>query len=363
MIETIELTGIDPLVFGDGRPYGADRGAQSVGGQPLPYPSTLSGALRTAIAEHLGLPFTSETATRLRSFKIRGPFLLYRSDYTLPTPSNYVLMQVGESNQVFVSQPLELRADEGVDLPDGLLPCGLKDVPPAAMPTKDAGPHRLTLADTVQWLLGGRLHSSEIIPPVPIETRIHVGIRPETMTSAEGMLFHTAGSVLNDDFRLVAEISHDGTAPLFGEGGTLTLGGERRCSLTKPAAPIPKCPTEVQTSLSNAKRVALTLATPAIFSRGYRPAWTTPPGASSSLTLTLRSVVSPRRQAVSGWDLLTKAPKAARWLLPAGAVLFFDVDGGNPAELADLWLQPVSDGEADRNDGFGLGIWTPVRTL
>jgi len=38
-------------------------------------------------------------------------------------------------------------------------------------------------------------------------------------------------------------------------------------------------------------------------------------------------------------------------------VYFFTVESGNPELLAKQWLQPVSDEEQDRLDGFGLAVW------
>ena len=50
-------------------------------------------------------------------------------------------------------------------------------------------------------------------------------------------------------------------------------------------------------------------------------------------------------------------PKATRRLVPAGGVYFFESDGNDNSALAGHWLRPVSDGEQERRDGFGLAVW------
>jgi CRISPR-associated protein Cmr3 len=44
-------------------------------------------------------------------------------------------------------------------------------------------------------------------------------------------------------------------------------------------------------------------------------------------------------------------------MAPAGSVYFFEVLEGAGDWAPDAWLQPVSDGEQDRRDGFGLSLW------
>jgi CRISPR-associated protein Cmr3 len=43
--------------------------------------------------------------------------------------------------------------------------------------------------------------------------------------------------------------------------------------------------------------------------------------------------------------------------IPSGGVYFFERVNGKASELADRWLEPVSDDEQDRRDGFGLAVW------
>jgi CRISPR-associated protein Cmr3 len=120
----------------------------------------------------------------------------------------------------------------------------------------------------------------------------------------------------------------------------------------------------------------MVLASPAVFEHGWRPGWLNEdksrvgcaPG--SSVKLRLVSLISQRWRAVSGWSyepVMDKGdakqgarpgPKPIRRLMPAGGVYFFELEpGSSAADLANSWLEPVSDRAADRADGFGLALW------
>jgi CRISPR-associated protein Cmr3 len=146
------------------------------------------------------------------------------------------------------------------------------------------------------------------------------------------------------------------------------LGGERRLVHWKATAE-PRtwsCPQQVRSALGSASRVRMVLVTPAVFSDGWKPGWLkddlvgTPPGASTPLRLVGASIQ--RWRAVSGWSLANlpgrpRGPKPVKRLVPAGGVYFFETVDGEASDLADRWLEPVSDDEQDRQDGFGLAVW------
>jgi CRISPR-associated protein Cmr3 len=123
------------------------------------------------------------------------------------------------------------------------------------------------------------------------------------------------------------------------------------------------CPQSIRDALAKTTQVRLILATPAIFADAWKPGWLneqlegTPPGCSVKLKLV--GVNNGRWKAVSGWSLAPpRGPKAIRRMVPAGSVYFFRVEKpGDAASLADLWLQPISDNDQARRDGFGLALW------
>ena len=116
--------------------------------------------------------------------------------------------------------------------------------------------------------------------------------------------------------------------------------------------------------MSEASRLRMVLATPAVFSRGWRPGWIggegngTVPG--TDIELRLVSAVTGRRQPISGWSYETgkRGIKPLRRMVPAGSVYFFEAAKGIKREhWENLWLRSVCDDIQDQKDGFGSALW------
>jgi CRISPR-associated protein Cmr3 len=106
----------------------------------------------------------------------------------------------------------------------------------------------------------------------------------------------------------------------------------------------------------------MTLATPAVFGGGWKPGWLGDDLHGSPFvggpSLRLVGVSIQRWRAVSGWSYKSGGPKPIRRAVPAGGVYFFESESMDNSTLADHhWLRPVSDGEQERRDGFGLAVW------
>jgi CRISPR-associated protein Cmr3 len=121
-------------------------------------------------------------------------------------------------------------------------------------------------------------------------------------------------------------------------------------------------------TLQYSKGIAITLATPALFSGGWKPGWLDEnllgevPGI-PGLHLRLRAAAIERWHGLSGWDLKQKTPKLARKAVAAGATYWFEIIGTPPAGWEQaLWLATLSDQPQDRRDGFGLTIPGPWDT-
>jgi len=105
------------------------------------------------------------------------------------------------------------------------------------------------------------------------------------------------------------------------------------------------------------------LATPGIFSRGWRPGWLDDsfcgqiPG--TGLKVRLLGACVEQWRPISGWGLEkgSAGPKPVRRMVPAGSVYFFEVLHGTASCLPDVWLKSVCDEMQDRKDGFGLALW------
>jgi CRISPR-associated protein Cmr3 len=241
-------------------------------------------------------------------------------------------------------------------------------------------------SDAIRWL-GDELPAGSDLTrwlEPEIEERVHIAVDPKTGASAEGMLFSTRmvafESYRRDGGAGPALYSYlcrvDGVDDVRSVTGAGLLGGESRVAVveTEPPDSWPTCPTPLARMLAGARHVRMALATPAIFTYGWHPGWLdqktktgSPPGL-PDVTLRLVAAAVPRRQAVSGWDLMQGGPKPIRYCVPAGAVYFFEVVGGDPAALAQAgWLASVSDAEEtrmpgdtrsnNRDDGYGLALW------
>lgn len=390
-----------PLLFRSGRPFGLR--AETL---PFPPPSTVAGALRGILFETRPEAFGSGKLAELDAVAVAGPLLVRRyldgrrTDLLLPKPADAIYAGKGryEASKVLLHrlQPRAIgaAAEEGMDLPDGLWP--VFPVPDFLDKPRD-GPAFWRFDPLLAWLSGANRrnpkheYSQDELPelgagPLPIDTRAHVAIQPETLTAKPGALFETrrldfgprrlANAWDHCEYSLLVRC--DETLP----DGFFTLGGKGGLTYLE-ASPHgwPECPRSLTEALAKADGLRLVLATPGYFREGWRPLWLTkrngawrgsPPGF-GQLTLVLRAVALERWQAHSGWDTLAferadatlrkdvRFPITPAWrLAPAGSVYWFDIESGRPEDAAKLWLRSISDGERARRDGFGLvlpGVW------
>jgi CRISPR-associated protein Cmr3 len=369
------LRGVDPLLFRDGRPFSNEKGALSARTLPVPTPGTVAGFLRTQYGDRKGWDWDDPQAQqKASSISVSGPLLMCDREPVFAAPADAVVYrsEEGPNEALMTLRPIEsMTQGAGSDLPHGLLPLKItEDVKPAP------GYSLWGWRDLQPWLtdpMGDIRPLPSKLEPPPIEERVHVAIDPVTGRSDEGKLF-TAQFVSFDhlcqdgngyrlqEWSLLARMDvPEGDAPVrIG-----TFGGERRLAVIELAEPgqWPLCPQELTQKVAQSESVRLVLATPAIFTGGWKPGWLdddltgTPPGI-SGVRLKLISAAVKRREAVSGWDYANGVPKEARWMTPAGSVYFFKVVEGSAEPLtASGWLSPVSDQEQDRRDGYGLALW------
>ncbi|WP_339134968.1 MAG: type III-B CRISPR module-associated Cmr3 family protein [Candidatus Electrothrix sp. GW3-4] len=415
-----------PLVFRTGRPF--DQAGDPVS-LDFPLPSTLAGACRTAIGdvknqlEEGGFNFTQRGA-ELKGIPVHGPLAALITEEgaepLFPKPADAVYMRKESKKEdpernkieteILQLIPEDAGADTWSDLPKGLLPV-YPEKELAGKPYKDKKNARWWCQDRLtDWLLNNE--NLKKIAPKNLgwsgpqkELRTHVQLESKTLAAAPSQLFQTnnlsfAPGRLNKDenrhegwteeqYGLLAHLPNDdlkGTSQLFRR-----IGGEGRIAHMKQHAEgWPGIPEALSSELGKLEQdkeirgIRLVLATPALFTYGWRPGWIEddmtgcPPGFSKDseprIRLRLRAFVTPRWEPVSGWDLVKNsqdntedkqekkgpgAARAVRRMVPAGAVYWFEVRAGHE-HLPELWLQPISDLEQDQNDGYGLvlpGIW------
>lgn len=396
-VTTLELTPHDPIIARDGRPFGIAQGNR-MRGLSWPLPSVVAGSFRTALVKaSSGLDFSGDMPQRLMGIKVAGVFPTIGQELYLPAPNDCVWDE--KTNKVHRVRPIPLRAGEGVDLPlGGLDPVRLTERQADDNFKAKAVPAWWPRSKYDGWLtetkneLQSDWFDESFLNAATMESRDHVCLDADRGAAAEGLLFATAG--LN-----VAHLSRFGVGPddkklpFDRRFATITLsarvtipdrafahletadtwhplGGERRLVHWRysDAGDLWKCPDAVRSALERATRIRMILATPAIFSHGWRPDWLdagalTGKPFEEGPTLKLVGVSTARWKAVSGWSLQPHketgrpGPKPIRRMVPAGGVYFFEKVEGDTAALADHWLKPVSDGEQERRDGFGLAVW------
>lgn len=383
----------DPIIARDGRPFNA---GNRMKGLDWPYPSVLAGSLRTMLGKMKDGNFDKDTISALKSIIVSGPLPLCQGKIYIPAPKDLLVKEENKKRECRayairpMSKALNNEDGEGCNLPSiDLRPSVLPDsVEDEFKPAKT--PAFWSMQTMKNWLLNakGEYFAS---PPDPDdikggtdfldlpqkEPRIHVMIDPDLGSSKDSMLFETIGLNLsikgqNEEIHLAAKIEAEG------EFGALAakidsfnaFGGERR--LARWNAGIVQdewnCPNDIILGLKGKSKVRMVLATPAIFSDGWKPGWINgwpkdkaPNNWPKGLKLKLVSGCTDRWKSISGWCLEKgkQGPKPIRRLVPAGSVYFFEIEGGgDAATLAEkLWLKSVCDEKQDRLDGFGLALW------
>ena len=386
------IYGSDTLLFRDGRPFSTEAGAQAAMTLPLPLPSTVAGMLRTRLGNAQKWDWTQaaqqEAALRI---VVHGPLLACNNAPVFPAPADALIYDIEDTDKAtgettFTPTVMCLRpgmeAGTGCDLPDAaLLPLRVTD---------DAKPKSGYVYWPEEHILAWLAFAAgeDFTPPKPIagpqkEERVHVGIDRNTGVSDKGHLFtaqflslahyprwQKAEPAQEWSLRVRMEApveTQDGeqTGAQTDLRGLATFGGERRLAAIESGEAWASCPDCLKAQMQDRNHVRLLLATPAIFTDGWKPGWLqgglegVVPG--TSVKVRLKAAAVKRREAVSGWDYRVgnqRGPKPVRWLTPAGSVYFFEVVDGNKAELAEAaWMRPVSDAAQDCRDGFGLALW------
>ncbi|MDO4879610.1 MAG: type III-B CRISPR module-associated Cmr3 family protein [Neisseria sp.] len=378
------LDALAPLVFRSGKPFGAQSDTDDI---QFPLPSAAAGLVRTQVMRQNGWNWEGETqgcrarlsdaqAAELREITVQGAFLAKQdvSDglkILLPKPANALYLKNKETDKIELVRLAPQAFDGGTaaDFPHaGLLPVQIQS-PIKGKPQN--GATYWDLADMLAWQNGEELVFEAVgrrgAQSLPIEARTHVGIDRKTLAAEDGRLFQTAAY----DFAPPVKGHHQGwesyrygfvvrTEADLRDESVVRFGGEGRLSrLDKISDDIFKQPENV-----NSNGFTLTLLTPALFAKGWLPGWLD--GATltgtlpkTALQVRLCAAAIDRWLPVSGWDLQQHTPKAMRKAVSAGAVYWFEIQSGNPAELAQAQWQAFSDKGQDRRDGFGIGLIGP----
>ncbi|HEX9640389.1 MAG TPA: type III-B CRISPR module-associated Cmr3 family protein [Candidatus Krumholzibacteria bacterium] len=202
--------------------------------------------------------------------------------------------------------------------------------------------------------------------------QVHVGIRPEELTSDDGILFsHDVVETLDPggEWALGVEVAlPEGELPKVAP-----LGSDSRLSRVES---LPKTlfdpPDRVLEAFRASLGLRLVAVSPLCFERGWLPEGLVDTNgeyrgqlAGLDHEVTLRAAFVARPIHVSGWDMARGEPKPTSRMVPPGAVYFFERADGKPfgeAEAKALWLAALG---TRTDEGFGRvvpGVWSPIRT-
>ncbi len=371
------ITGSDPLIFRDGRPFG-DPGHVHGGALRWPWPSTLSGLIRTRIGEqraknYFTVPDKQKNIEAVR--RIHCTCLpLWRKAFdqawqpVFPAPADAFCFQKKDQHTndlniiPYTYQPADETGGTDLNLAHWMLPVREVNTKPAKNTPdlwfKEAFFHWLEHGKSANRLC--RADTLGLSWP-RLELRIHTAISPDTGTADHGRLFSSqgirleSGSMAEEPGYFAIGIQAADLEDNDHLEGSCHLGGERRVAQICQIQPfLPSCPDW----LDNKQYLRLILASPGKF-EGWVPDWLMPDETGkfkthpqSGVEMRLRSAHLERWQALSGWDFDNKCPKALSKLVPAGSVYIIELKESNQSRLLaeNLWGKSLNDDP----DGFGL---------
>jgi CRISPR-associated protein Cmr3 len=362
---TLILRPHDTLFLRDGRPF--DQGAQeqaATAGIFPPYPPTVVGAMRAALARAKGWPGNpwppdlgsgvdfSQGNEPLGRLRFSGPFVLCGDAPLFPAPLCLLVK----------------RSDNGLAKvvrlgPGTLLECDLGCVSlPKPLDRLDGGkaPEDVWIdGDGLKALLDWTDPKPESLVPQDAlwKTEARVGIaRDETRrTTGEGALYAAAHIRLKE--RVAIAVSVEG-ADLSGIAGKLApLGGEGRSVWVERSAASVELPPppDLEPDHDGVLRYTVVLLTPAFFGDAEED-WPKPDGtirddAASALPGRVVSACVGKPVPVGGWDGINHTPLPLRPLAPAGSVWFMEA----AADDADAVRRQHGMG-IGRATGWGFGL-------
>ena len=365
---------LDPLIFGDGKPFSAIPGARAKS-LPFPHPPTVAGSMRTHAGPGVSGQFDTPRTDELLAKQVRGPVLVeidsggHISDWLLPAPADALLLrtvQPTEAQRLWL-RPIAPRLEPPPTLWGWRLSGRAKWQGRSRTLSRPPIGGGRRLPNGCRRRATARSRSTSLGHSGPQrESRVHVSIRPDSQTALEGALFQTSGL---EFLRAMREADQDGLGDVRTlalaletdadlQDGIDFLGGERRIvHWQKVAGDLPVCPDEVRQPIVRDRACRLILVTPAYFAQGLLPTWLLSCASGAEATIVAAAV--PRYQTASGWDYKKRQPKPTCRLAPAGSVYFVKLTEDNDAinRFVDaVWMRTVSDEAQARLDGFGLAV-------
>lgn len=350
-------------------------------GLDWPFPSTVLGALRSLWGRgeetRTGTTFTPDDwRNRTQSIQLGRTLVLRREygaawrveDATWPVPLDALWLE-GRADVYRLDPVQPIVPTLGRDDDDAREALWRPEPDDAQKPL--AAPRWWSSEDFISWLAGKSVRVRGESLGTTRRIQVHVGIRPEELTSDDGVLFsHDVVETLDStgEWALGVEV----VLPAGELPKVATLGSDSRLSrvewlpttLFEPPAGVLEA-FRVRPALG----VRLVAASPLCFERGWLPDGFVNTngeyrGQLAGLGVILRAAFVPRPIHVSGWDMVKGEPKPTSRMVPPGAVYFFERADAKPfgeTEAKSLWLAALG---TRTDEGFGRvvpGVWRPTR--
>jgi CRISPR-associated protein Cmr3 len=233
-----------------------------------------------------------------------------------------------------------------------------------------AAPRWWSSGKYITWLAGKPVSVRHKSLATTRRIQVHVGIRPEELTSDDGVLFsHDVVETLDlgGEWALGVEVE----LPAGEIPKVATLGSDSRLSRVEllPTTLFEPPSRVLEAFRSSSPGLRLVATSPLCFEKGWLPHGLVNTngeyrGRLAGLDVVLRAAFVPRPIHVSGWDMAKGEPKPTSRMVPPGAVYFFERADGKPfgeAEAKALWLTALG---TRTDEGFGRvvpGVWRPTR--
>jgi len=365
---------LDVLILRGNRLFG-DPGSYGESQMP-PWPSVVSGALRSRIL--------ADTGTNLTAFAQGGVNHPILGTPTQPGEFRLASLQVARRHGTGVEMLFPLPADLSIASDEGETLQIRRLEPQTLNPAlRHSGvlPRLPILAETARskpasgyWLresgwsrhLKGLLPQADDLVPVSelwqMDERIGIGLSAEQRSAETGKLFSTQAIAFRPGvgfFAAVdgAQVPEDGLLRLGGDGRAAAIRGVS-CALPEPD----------YAAIAAARRCRVLLTSPGIFPVGWVPPGVDPQAefrlSLPGITAKMVAAAASRAEIVSGWDLARWQPKAAQRAVSQGAVYWLEDLETTPDALRKFvasgwWGDPCED-TVRRAEGFNrctLAAW------
>ena len=353
-------------------------------GLDWPWPSTVLGALRSLWGRgeetRLGTSFTPDDwRSRTRPIQLGRTLVLRREhgaawrldDPTWPVPLDALwhegCQEVHRLDPVAPIAPTLGRDDD--EAREALW----RPVPDDVRKPL-AAPRWWSSEEFITWLAGESVGVRSTPLAATRRVQVHVGIRPEELTSDNGVLFsHDVVETLDPghEWALGVEVA----LPAGELSSVATLGSDSRLARVESLPPMLFEPPSrmLKAFRSSGPGLRLVAVSPLCFEKGWLPDGLANTngeyrGRVAGIEVILRAAFVPRPIHVSGWDMAANggkgAPKPTSRMVPPGSVYFFERADGQPfgeSEAKSLWLAALG---TRTEEGFGRvvpGVWRPTR--